>query len=52
MSRIEVEEKPGSDEKRVVFKKRKKSLSSKLYGTLKHDEKEVDKVVRAEIWDL
>lgn len=52
MGRIEIEEEPGSKEKRVVFKKGRKSRASKLYGSLKHDEKEIDELIKAETWNL
>ncbi|KXA96168.1 hypothetical protein AKJ39_04985 [candidate division MSBL1 archaeon SCGC-AAA259J03] len=52
MSGNEIREEPGSQEKEIIFKKKREGIASKLYGSLEFDEKEIDKIVKAETWEL
>lgn len=39
-------------EKEVVFKVGRRGIASELYGSLKHDRKEIDKLIKTEKWNL
>ncbi len=49
---IEIKESKGVTGKEVTFRVEEKGIVSRLYGSLEHDKKEIDKLVRTEKWDL